>query len=64
MKKHKLMNFILPFTLGSIVGLIPLSFIELINAMLKYINITLSQSFFISLGLISKIQLALVLFIH
>lgn len=55
MKKHKLMNFILPFALGSIVGLIPLSFIELINAMLKYINITLSQSFFISLGLISKI---------
>ena len=38
MKKHKLMNFILPFVFGSIVELIPLSFIELINAMLKYIN--------------------------
>lgn len=38
MKRKKLTNCIFAFILGSAAELIPLSFIELINAMLKYIN--------------------------
>ena len=38
MKKNKLINLILPFIFGSIVELIPLSFIDLINTILNCIH--------------------------